>query len=98
MKPLEMHREARLELLDAVDRYEQQRPGLGGEFNDAVEAVLNQIRASPQRGWRYGDKGHRVLPTRRFPYFVFYLAEDERIWIPAIAHQKRKPDYWQHRK
>ena len=98
MKPLDVHPQARLEFLDAVEWYERQRPGLGRELNDAVEAVLDQISASPGRGWPYGDRGHRVLPTKRFPYMIYYLEDDDRIFIPAIAHERREPDYWRHRR
>ena len=32
--------------------------------------------------------------TRRFPYGVVYQEREGRIFIVAVAHQRRKPDYW----
>lgn len=29
---------------------------------------------------------------------IYYLEDDDRIFIPAIAHERREPDYWRHRR
>jgi hypothetical protein len=31
--------------------------------------------------------------THSFPFLIFYAEFDELIWIIAIAHGKRKPNY-----
>jgi len=36
--------------------------------------------------------------VRRFTNVIFYAELEEFIWIVAIAHTKRKPDYWMGRK
>jgi hypothetical protein len=33
-----------------------------------------------------------------FPYYVAYLIWNDTIWILAIAHSKRSPEYWIGRK
>jgi len=35
----------------------------------------------------------RRAPLRRFPYSVFYRAEEERIIIVAVLHQVREPRF-----
>jgi hypothetical protein len=35
----------------------------------------------------------RVRP-QRFPFNIFYLPGESEIVIVAVAHQKRRPDYW----
>jgi toxin ParE1/3/4 len=32
-----------------------------------------------------------------FPFAILYLDEVDAVWIVAIMHLKRHPDYWQHR-
>jgi hypothetical protein len=32
--------------------------------------------------------------VQRFPFLIFYAEFGEFIWIVAIAHAKRKPNYW----
>ncbi|WP_339378699.1 hypothetical protein [Calothrix sp. NIES-2100] len=34
---------------------------------------------------------------QRFPYLIFYTELEEVIWVIAIAHSKRKPNYWKQR-
>ena len=42
-------RPASAEIVEAVRWYETQRPGLGGEFFDAVTAILSLIESAPRR-------------------------------------------------
>ncbi|MEW6501172.1 MAG: hypothetical protein AB1456_06765 [Thermodesulfobacteriota bacterium] len=32
--------------------------------------------------------------VHRFPYKILYSIEPDHLFIIAIAHQHRKPDYW----
>jgi toxin ParE1/3/4 len=86
------------ELINAVRWYEGQRPGLGGEFFDAVAEVLTVIERSPEIGSlsRHAPQTRRVL-VPRFPYQVVYRLAGAEIVIVAIAHFKRRPGYWRSR-
>ena len=42
--------------------------------------------------------GRRIFPLHRFPYSLIYRADAEGIRISAVAHQSRRPAYWQSRK
>lgn len=33
----------------------------------------------------------------RFPYSVLYAVASDRVWVVAVAHQHRRPGYWQQR-
>jgi hypothetical protein len=35
---------------------------------------------------------------KRFPYTIAYREAGELIEIGAVAHQKRRPDYWSRRR
>ena len=40
----------------------------------------------------------RLFPLHRFPYSLVYRAANEGVRIAAIAHQRRRPEYWRGRK
>lgn len=39
----------------------------------------------------------RSASVKVFPYRVIYYLTDTSVVIVAYAHNRRKPDYWQHR-
>ena len=86
------------ELSEAVRWYEVQRPGLGGEFFDAVVATIMMIESLPEVGRPVRDDPRtRRLLVARFPYEVVYRLQPEAIVLVAIAHLKRRPGYWKGR-
>lgn len=88
------HPLAEQELIDAADYYESQRPSLGLELLGEVEQSINFLIRYPEAGVRVGDSVRRlVLP--KFPYSILYrVLETGEIRILAIAHHKRRPQYW----
>jgi plasmid stabilization system protein ParE len=81
--------------------YEARREHLGIEFLDAVDAPIDQIAALPGAGSTVGGLPAELTVRRRavvrFPYHVVYLELPTHIRILAIAHDRRKPGYWQAR-
>ncbi len=81
--------------------YEERREHLGIEFFDAVDATIDQIVEVPEAGALVPGVP-TSLPVRRravtrFPYHVVYTVTTTQIRILAIAHDRRKPGYWQKR-
>ena len=98
MRPIRNLRAASEELSAAVRWYEDQRPGLGADFFDAVAATTARIRAHPEIGTSVPpDKQTKRLLVPRFPYQVVYRLIGDGIVIVAVAHLKRRPGYWRHR-
>jgi toxin ParE1/3/4 len=62
-----------------------------------VERATKVIERHPKIGSQYKSTAFRKYVLGRFPHLIFYLELDEAIWIVAIAHSKRKPDYWERR-
>jgi plasmid stabilization system protein ParE len=87
---------ARQEFLVAAGRYDAQAPGLGEEFIAEVEHATARIAAFPEHGSPYRAGTRRVV-LERFPYSVVYQAESEGVLIVAVAHHRRRPDYWRKR-
>ena len=84
------------ELTDAFDWYEERVPGLGSEFLLCVDAVFNAVLRNPEHYARVHKIVRRAL-TRRFPYEVFFVEDDQRIVILSVFHAKRNPKRWQER-
>jgi toxin ParE1/3/4 len=97
VKFIVIHTEARKELDVAVAYYEAQQLGLGLDFLTTVESALKTIQQNPNLGTAYKMEGIRRYSIKRFPYLIFYTELEEVIWIIAIVHGKRKPDYWKKR-
>lgn len=85
---------AEQELIDAADYYETQRRGLGLEVLEEVEQSINFLVGYPEAGARIRDSVRRlVIP--KFPYAILYrILETGQLRILAIAHHKRRPQYW----
>lgn len=90
--------DARRELDEAVDGYEEAAVGLGGDLLDEVEAAVRDACRHPARWPLFPHVGptwavrRRVL--RRFPYSVAWIVEPTEIVIVAVAHARRRPGYW----
>jgi len=86
------------ELSAAVRWYEGQQPGLGGKLFDAVMEAVSLIERHPEIGRSLSLKPHRrQLLVEGFPFHVVYQLTETMIAILAIAHVKRRPDYWKSR-
>ena len=84
---------AKLELDDAVNYYNRERPGLGYEFLWEVFFAIDRIRQFPKAWPGFYQETRRCL-IRRFPYGIIYILENDLVLIFAIAHLHREPEYW----
>jgi plasmid stabilization system protein ParE len=96
MKPVAYHRLDASELIESAEFYERRNPTLGEVFVSTVEATLPRIQRQPGLG-KPGKFETRSWKTKRFPFRIVYLEQSERIWIVAVAHLSRRPDYWMRR-
>jgi plasmid stabilization system protein ParE len=89
------------EYLDAVDTYEQQRPGRGERFKRQLEATFRLIRENPLRfrviTGPHGRYAIRRAVVAKFPYVVLYYVQRGKAVVVAIAHGHREPGYWRRR-
>jgi len=90
------HPLARRELFEAQDFYEARAAGLGAAFLDNVETAVTRLRRQPLSG-SLVEADLRHLRVRRFPYSLIYRLDEERLFIIAVSHDKRKPRYWARR-
>ncbi len=98
MKFIVIHTEARIELDNAIAYYERQNVGLGVDLLLSVEKALKAVQQNPNLGSPHTKiEGVRRYAIQRFPYVIIYVELEEIIGVLAIAHRKRKPDYWKRR-
>lgn len=91
-----LHREADEEFIKAVAYYEECESGLGLDFSREVYACIQNAIDYPTM-WPEIEKEIRRCLVHRFPYGVLYSIEPHGIYILAVMHLHRDPDYWQHR-
>jgi len=94
---LEILEEAEEELNDAIAYYQENEPGLGTRLKEEVRDALQWISINPELP-RLRPKGYRRVNLKVFAYYVAYDIWAETIWILAIAHGRRRPEYWIERK
>jgi hypothetical protein len=88
--------EAKIELSEAVDYYEDIYHGLGLVLEREIKFLVSKISEHPEL-WALRDDGTRRCSTKRFPYQIVYFLHEDVIWIVAVAHHKRFPEYWKER-
>lgn len=84
---------AKQELDDAVHYYELEYEGLGRRFRQEVKKAAIRISEYPM-AWSVERGDVRKCLLHKFPYKLLYSIEENHIFVIAVAHQHRKPDYW----
>lgn len=92
-----MLRAAEEDFLAAIDDYETKETGLGIRFKEEVRAVIDWIAENSELP-RVRPKGYRRVTLKIFKHYIAYLIWSETIWVLAIAHGRRRPEYWLKRK
>ncbi|HEV8096041.1 MAG TPA: type II toxin-antitoxin system RelE/ParE family toxin [Casimicrobiaceae bacterium] len=101
MRRIRIHAAAAEEVAEAAAWYEKERPGLGAEFEQAVEAALDLLEEELVPlipvSRAAGARGVKRLLLRRFPYAVIVRADAAEVVVIAFAHTARHPGYWRER-
>jgi toxin ParE1/3/4 len=84
---------AQADLLDGISYYSAIRPELGLRFEQAVADAVRSAVAHPERGAPRSKNARRWL-VKGFPFGVIYRANTEEVLVVAVAHQRRRPEYW----
>ena len=88
--------EAEQDLAGAVVWYERQRQGLGGQFLAETDLAMARIESNPRLYRKVHGELRRAL-MRRFPYAVYFLADEGTVTVYGVLHQRRAPAVWQRR-
>lgn len=94
------HPEAEAELFAALEWYAEVDREDGGVLADDLRvAFLEAVTAISETPRRFPPYllGSRRYLLRRCPYALIFDTEPEVV-VLAVAHAKRRPDYWQRRR
>lgn len=94
--PIFLRPEAQADLLVTRDWYDRQRPGLGGQFAEAVERLFDRIEAMPEL-YAVVLQSVRRGKLQKFPYLIYYRVLTDRIEVIAALHSSRDPERLQER-
>lgn len=82
---------------DAFVWYRERNALIADAFRAEVFDTIDRIGDAPlAKSAETTGMRRRVL--HRFPYSVFYEVHDNTVMVLAVAHHRRRPDYWRSRK
>ena len=96
MKLVEFSENAVIELDEILIYYKNASLDVLDAFRNEFDHKNNLISFSPKIFQTYRKKFRKCV-MKNFPYNIIFREFDEKIIIYAIAHQKRKPNYWSKR-
>ncbi len=84
---------ANCELSEAIAFYEIQQKGLGVSFKKEIKSAILRIKKFPSL-CPIVKNDIRRYQLHKYPYKILYSVEKKHIFILAISHNYRRPDYW----
>ena len=90
----EFHPAAEAEHLESVAYYESRQPGLGASYLAEFESAMENVWQAPHRYPVERRPDIRRATLQRFPYTILYREVGEVVQVLAVAHQRRRPEYW----
>ncbi len=88
--------EATEEIREAARFYAKVRKGLAKEFRQELESCFRRIVSQPNSN-RNLSPNARCCSLNRFPYGVVYFLRNNTIYVVAVMHLHRDPEYWKKR-
>jgi toxin ParE1/3/4 len=89
--------EAEAEVVESERWYAQRSAQAAQAFISEINAALALIGERPDTWPRY-RRGTRRFVLERFPFSVVYRVEPDAVYVVAVAHAKRRPEYWRRRR
>jgi plasmid stabilization system protein ParE len=87
---------AEQDLSEAAHWYEERGAGLGKEYLFAVDQTIETILERPLT-FQEIEQGIRRAAVRRFPYGVYFIADEVAVTVLAVLHGSRNPTHWRRR-
>ena len=93
--------DAEREVDEAIDWYEGEQDGLGQDFVRTLRAAVVHLQETPSEGGKLPgsprDADVRRYRLPRFPYVVLFVEVEDEYQVLAVAHLRRRPNYWRSR-
>jgi plasmid stabilization system protein ParE len=88
------HPAAEAEHLETVAYYESKRPGLGASYLAEFEKIMDAICEVPRMYPVEKQPDVRRIRMKRFPFAILFRESSDSIHVLAVAHARRRPQYW----
>lgn len=88
------HPAAEAEYLESIVYYESKQAGLGASYLAEFERTMSDACGAPHR---YPIEKHpdvRRIRMNRFPFAVLFRESSGTVQVLAVAHNRRRPQYW----
>ena len=85
------------EYREAVDWYAARSARTAERFCARVSRAVQAAAARPTSAGFLIGRRVRKIPLRPYDYGLLYFFFEHVLYIVAVAHNKRRPRYWQHR-
>ena len=92
----EFHPAAEAEYEEAARRYDEVSIELGDRFVAEIESAIERVCQNPEWFRKLTPRVRRCL-ARAFPFGILFEAAEARVFIVAVMHLHRHPDYWKKR-
>ncbi len=82
--------------LEAFAWYRNRSERAASRFEEAIEKALCLIADAPEQRPLYDDR-HRFYLLKRYPYSIVYRMKNGDVLVVAVAHARRRANYWKDR-
>lgn len=80
-----------LDIQKAIDYYDEQQPGLGKKFENAIDKHFSALSKNPFYQIRYDQV--RCLPVKKFPFMIHFVVDNRSstVRVAAVFHTSLDP-------
>lgn len=96
MPKILFHPAVAIEIKASYEWYHDQSEGLGDDFLSELESAYQAIIELHDTWPRFNTLYRRFLLSK-FPFSVVYRENEHSIFVVAVMHSSRKPNYWKNR-
>ncbi len=96
VKSVSFHPAARRELLRAAAWYRERSETAAVGFDAEINHAVARIQEGPER-YAVTKTNRRRFVLIKYPYAIVYRIRENEIEIIAVAHHRRRPEYWKNR-
>ena len=93
---VEFHPAALAETEEAQAWYQELSLIAAAGFLRELSVAVQRAAAAPER-YPAGPSATRRVVLDRYPFTAFYRPTSDGVLIVAVAHQRRRPNYWKSR-
>jgi len=95
MPKLLFHPEIDIDIKESYLWYNEQKYGLGDEFMEELETFYSKIEFNPDQYTKIDTEiGLRACLLKCFPFKIIYKEYSESVFVVAVAHTSRLPNFW----